>query len=263
MKRISFILALVLFLAACGTKDSTTASFSGETSTFNHTYEDIGLELTADITVAQDIEVKATLKNVSGKTLEYNGRCGVPFYISMKMKDTSVYLANDQELLACEDIFDPNDIEKMKVNESFEKTVIFKREFDMFNTEKTPAHDGDYTIEFTFTTYGDGHFFSEYPIYLKHDTEPKILTLEEAKYKALNDPKVKKWHDELKEDGVEIKTGHPFLSEGNWYLSFHAVYDDKVAQLVVAVDYNTGEVKRVNTEEFEHDESMDSWLDNH
>ncbi|MGM8216443.1 hypothetical protein ACLIA0_12810 [Bacillaceae bacterium W0354] len=261
MKRTIFIFVILALLTACGTKENQTATFSGDTSVIEHTYGDIGLALSAKVTVDQDIKVEATLKNVSGKTIVYNGRCGVPFHIFMRMQNSHAYLSHDQELIECEDIFDPNDLENFKAGDTFEKTVVFKREFALSNNKKTPAHTGDYAIEFSFTTNGDGHFFTEAPVYLKHDSEPHILTQEQAKQKTLTDSKVKKWHDQWKEKGIEIKTEKSLLSDGSWHICYHAIDHKMVNRIIVAVDYNTGEVKRVHTEEFEFEEGMQEWLD--
>lgn len=263
MKKIIFLTCLLFFiiLAGCGLEDKQQASISKEESSIHFNHEAIGLKLDAYIKTGQQITVEASLENISDEAIIYNNRCGEPFYITMKLDDTAVYLKSDEEPMACIEIFDPNDLVELAPGEKIKKVVTFTREFGLQEEETVPTLDGTYLIEFSFTTYGTGHFYASTPTELSHSQEPDILTLEEAIEKAVENSEVKQWRENKKQQGMEIRNEEAFISDGKWYVMFHAIGEEFVERIIVPVDIYSGEVDEINKEELPKDEATLQWIE--
>lgn len=263
MKRLVLlsIFLLLLLVAGCGVEENQAAVSDEKEKVTDFSYEDVGLLLHADIHIGQDIEVKARLENITDEPIKYNNRCGEPFHITMKLENTGVYLKSDEEPIACIEIFDPNDLVELAPGEQITKTVTFTREFALQNVEAVSALDGIYDLEFTFTTYGNGHFYASTPIELTHTSEPTIITLDEATNIALEDDEVRKWMETHEQQDSEVKQEEAFITDGQWYISFHTIGKENVYRIIIPVDIVTGDVNPINTEELPKDEGILDWLE--
>src|SRR5690554_1407234 len=267
MKRfIILVIVSLIVLSACGTRGNnaqTSTIKPEEVETFDYQFTDKGLELTADIEVENEITVNATIKNITDKTIVYNGRCGIPFYITIQMDGANAYLATkgDGEIIECEDIFAPEDLEDLEAGDSFEKTVTFAREFAFFNRDNTPLHEGDYHLQFGFTTFDSGHFYTEYPLYLTSQVEPEILTLEEAINLGTEHEDFVKWKEEQEEKGLEVKTERGLLTDDEWVLGLHSLDEQLVNRIIVAINHRSGDVTRIDYESFQLEEGMEQFLE--
>jgi hypothetical protein len=213
--------------------------------------EEDGLLLTAEIsnkTLEADdkLVIKATLKNTSGKTLHYNGRCGVPLGIGNESSSTeqSIHLSDGSNIYTvCTDMYDPNDIKEFKHGEVFNKEVTFYPKVMLNHTknETSEAPAGTYRITFTFLTEEGNKMNGMSPIEVKNTT-PSILSIKEAVEIAKKQPRAVKWMKEAKQ---EFEKKPAILSEGGW----HIVFKNKNSQydrIIIAVDAKTGEVKAIN-----------------
>ncbi|WP_066224206.1 hypothetical protein [Metabacillus fastidiosus] len=246
-----FVLILILILSACGTNQQ---SASGDLETFTHDFEQNGLALKATIKIGKDIKVDASITNTSRETIIYNGRCGIPFGISVKKEDANSYLVtgNEQEE-SCDDIFDPNDLREMKPNETFEKEITFKRKVSLTNERTVNALSGMYEMSFSFQTHDNERFFSSLPLELMNDEEPEIMTVDQAKEMAKENKEVMKWFDEHEKENMSIESKDAILSEGMWTVVFHAIHKDGADRIIINMNAKSGNIKAIHYEELGKD----------
>jgi len=247
MKKIMLILALTLIVAGCELRQA-----SADQQTITHDYEQDGLALKATITIAKNIIVDASITNDSGKTIIYNERCGVPFSISVKKGDAQTHLAaRGEKLIACDSMFDPNDLREMKPGQTFEKEVTFKRELRLTNGRTVSALSGVYEVNFAFQPHENKRFYSSLPIELTMDNNPEIMTVDQAKSKAKANKEVSEWFEKREKGDMLIKSEEPILSDDMWTVMFHAIHEDRDSadRIVINMDATSGEVKAVHYEE--------------
>ncbi|PZD97158.1 hypothetical protein DNH61_04525 [Paenibacillus sambharensis] len=242
------ILCLLAIAAGCGSYPTS----SGGQETLTYEDEQEGLALTAHIKVANDITVDASITNISGKTLVYNGRCGIPFGIFIKMADAHSHLVtHDNKEMSCEDIFDPGDLRNLEPNETIDKEVTFQRKIALTNNRLIGAFSGLYEVSFTFQMHGGQRFQSSLPIELNHNKEPDIMTVDEAKSAAQANNEVANWFLEQEKDEMTIKSEDAILSDGVWAVMFHAYREDRelAARIIINMDAKSGTIKVIHYEE--------------
>jgi hypothetical protein len=258
MKKLVLILSL-LFVSACGTNQQ---SASDDIKMLTHDFEQNGLALQATIKMGKDIKVDASITNTSGETIIYNGRCGIPFGISVKKDDAHSHLVtrNGWEE-SCEDIFNPDDLREMKPNETFEKQIAFKREVSLTNQRTVSALSGVYEVSFSFQMHDNERFLSSLPIELTNDKEPEILTVDQAKETAKENEKVKKWFKKHEKEGMSIESEDATLSEGMWTVAFHAIHRDGADRIIINMNAKSGKIEAVHHEELGEDvlEFLKEW----
>ncbi|XEC94056.1 hypothetical protein AB6A23_22360 [Paenibacillus tarimensis] len=251
MKKFVLILFLILIVTGCG---SNLQSASGELETLTHDFKQNGLALKANIKLGKYIKVNASITNNSGETIIYNGRCGIPFRISVKKEDAHSHLIpRDEEEVGCDDIFDPNDLREMEPNETFEKEITFKREVSLTNGRTVSALSGMYEVSFSFQMHGNERFFSSLPLELMMDKEPEIMTVDQAKALAKENKEVMKWFDEYEKEDTSIESEDAILSDGMWTVMFHAIHKDKdkdgADRIIINMDAKSGDIKAIHYEE--------------
>ncbi|GAA0301726.1 hypothetical protein GGQ92_002248 [Gracilibacillus halotolerans] len=263
MKKIIVFLCFTLFilLVGCGVEENQAAISEESQDETSFTHEDVGLKLNAEIKTGQEIVVEASLENITEEDIIYNNRCEEPFYITMKLEGSSVYLKSDEEPMACIEIFDPNDLVELPPGAKIKKTVTFSREFGLQGEETIAALDGTYSLEFSFTTYGTGHFYAVTPIDLSHSSDPVILTLEEATEKAMQNKEVENWWKEQEQQGREIRREEAFITDEDWYVMFHAIGEESVHRIIIPVNIHSGEIGDINKEELPKDDGTLQWLE--
>lgn len=245
------MLILILILSACGTNQQ---SASGDLETFTYDFEQNGLALKATIKIGKDIKVDASITNTSRETIIYNGRCGIPFGISVKKEDANSYLVMDNvQEESCEDIFDPNDLREMKPNETFEKEITFKRKVSLMNERIVNALSGMYEMSFSFQTHDNERFFSSLPLELMNDKEPEIMTVDQAKEMAKENKEVMKWFDEHEKENMSIESEDAILSEGMWTVAFHAIHKDGADRIIINMNAKSGNIKAIHYEKLGKD----------
>lgn len=249
MKKFVLILFLILTVTGCG---SNVQSAYGELETLTHDFHQNGLAIKANIKVGKNIKVDASITNNSGETIIYNGRCGIPFSISVKKEDAHSYLiARDEKEVGCDDIFDPNDLREMEPNETFEKEITFKREVSLTNGHTVSALSGMYEVSFSFQMHDNERVFSSLSLELMMDKEPEIMTVDHAKEFAKENIEVMKWFDEHEKEDMSIESEEAILSDGMWTVMFHAIHKDKdgVDRIIINMDAKSGDIKGIHYEE--------------
>ncbi|KGX90159.1 hypothetical protein [Pontibacillus marinus] len=249
MKRFIWLGMLsLLIMSACGTTNEKVASVNLET--IKHEVEKNGLSLEATIKKGSNIHVEASLTNVSGETIVYNGRCGVPFWISIQKENAHAHLiAPNSERNGCEDIFDPDDLRDMKPGESFEIDKTFAKKVNLDQNKTVNALSGKYEVSFSFEMHKKDTFSSMFPIELKNENEPEILTVEQAIQTAKEDGEVKEWIEGHKAKGVSVESEDAILSMGMWSVGFHAIYEDKAYRIIINMNAKSGDIQDINYEE--------------
>jgi hypothetical protein len=249
MKKIVLILFLMITVTGCG---ANMQSASGELKTLTHEDNQDGLAIKATIKIGKNIKVDASITNSSGETIIYNGRCGIPFNISMKKEDAYSHLiTRDEKEVGCDDVFGPNDLREMEPNETFEKEITFKREVSLTNGRTVRALSGIYEVSFTFQRHEKERIFSSLPLELMMDKEPEILTVDQAKEFAKENIEVMKWFDEHEKEDMSIESEDAILSDGMWTVMFHAIHKDKdsVDRIIINMDAKSGDIKGIHYEE--------------
>ncbi|MRG84993.1 hypothetical protein [Salinibacillus xinjiangensis] len=212
-----------------------------------------GLQLTAqfsdvELQPGDRLKVEATLKNESGQTLHYNGRCGIPFVISGAAKDGSVHLINNSKAESCQDIYDPNDIEEFRPGEKFTITSAFEPRVRINQSTETDAPEGEYEISLSFQTEEGENLYIKESVMVQ-GTAPDIISKKDAVSAAKGHAEVKGWLTENEDIGV-VEEDH-FIADNIWAVMFHTKdfsMDNPGLtgkRLVVHVDSQSGEVVNV------------------
>ncbi|MFC4402928.1 hypothetical protein [Gracilibacillus xinjiangensis] len=254
MRRILPTIGIFLFLTGCGTTENSPAVGVEEPVQMQLNHKENGMKLSAEITVGESIHVDAVLENTSDQTILYNGRCGIPFRIFVEMDGSNAALNSNIESTACEDIFDPNDLEEFRAGETIERAVTFAREFTFPGVNKenhSTAHNGDYKVYFSFQPHNVDQITAQYPITLLDNAEPDMITIEEAKALALEDEKVTHWYQEQQQAGLKVEAEEAILSTGSWHLPFYAKGEEIVYRIVVAIDFRSGNITDFNVDEID------------
>lgn len=249
MKKIMVILLLflILFVSGCGMNQE---SASGDLETLTYDFEQNGLALNTTIKIGKDIKVDASITNKSEETIMYNGRCGIPFEITVKKEDADSYLVTRNNIEnSCEAIFDPDDLRELKANETIEKEITFKREVSLTSNRTVSALSGVYEMSFSFQMHENEGFLSSLPIELMSEKEPEIMTVEQAKNMAKEDVEVKKWLHEHKKEGRSIESEDAILSDGMWTVAFHAIHQDGADRIIINMNAESGKIKGIHFEE--------------
>ncbi|MBB6455320.1 hypothetical protein HNQ94_003820 [Salirhabdus euzebyi] len=253
------LLAVVFYFLYSNVFPSNTSA-SGEPESNQVDKSENGLQLIATLS---DIElqpndklvVDATVKNISGKALSYNGRCGVPIHLSVQAPDNSMYLLSNAENEGCPDIYDPNDIETFQSEEELTKQMTFYPIIKVNNATETDAPAGEYMVTISFRSDEGNALLVDVPIEVS-DTNTDIISKQEAVHAAKAHPDVQKWFSENEEIGIEEE--EHFLSDNIWAIAFHtkdfSMEDTSPTgkRLVVHVDSKTGDVTHSFTEEFDN-----------
>jgi hypothetical protein len=238
------LLCLVLFLSACGTGSQ---PMNSDKESLTHTFEKNGLSLKAEIDIGEKIKVDAAITNTSGENIIYNGRCGVPFGIYVKKKDADSYLVSDNEITACDDMFDSADLRELNPNETLKKEVTFKRKVRVSDNQTAAAFRGKYEVTFSFELHEEASFNTSIPIKLSNAEIPDILTMEQAREAAKESTSVKEWFAHYEKDGIAVKPEEAMLSSGMWTVAFYAVeQSQEVKRLVINMDAESGEIKGIH-----------------
>lgn len=250
MKKIVMILFLIIMLTGCG---SNLRSSSGKLITLTHDFEQNGLALNAKITIGKNVKVDASITNNSGETIVYNGRCGIPFMISVKKEDAYSHLvASGEKEVVCDDVFDPNDLKEMEPNETFEKEITFKREVRLSNGRSVNALSGMYDVYFSFQMQDKERFLSTLPLELVMDKVSEIMTVDQAKAKAKENKEVMEWFGKHEKDNMSIESEDAILSDGMWTVMFHSFHkdkDDRLDRIIINMDARSGDIKGIHYEE--------------
>ncbi|WP_226529266.1 hypothetical protein [Metabacillus niabensis] len=190
----------------------------------------------------KELIVKATIENISDKTLHYNGRCGNPIGISVFSSTEYLHLWSGEDIdIVCNDIYDPDDIVSLEPNEILSKEATYHPNIRIDQRNIIEAPEGDYNVIFSFMTEEKIQLDATYPIKVKNTDFP-LLPLEEAISIAKKDPRVMKWMETIDQQYVR---GKPILSEGNWHIPFKS-QKSQYDRIIIAIDYQTGEVQDVN-----------------
>ncbi|WP_163539568.1 hypothetical protein [Gracilibacillus sp. YIM 98692] len=249
MKKL-LVLILLFFLMLIFSACEANQLVAPDQETLTHDVEQNGLALQATIKVGKDINVDASITNTSSETIIYNGRCGIPFRISVQKEDAHANLVpRNRKGGGCTDVFDPDDLREMKPNETFDKKITFKREVSLTNKRTVPALNGEYKVFFSFEMHEKERFLSSLPIKLTNNKETEIMTVDQAKKMAKTNKEVKRWFDEHEKQDMPIESEDAILSEGMWTVAFHAIYQDGANRIVINMNAETGEVKAIHYEE--------------
>ncbi|HZH63175.1 MAG TPA: hypothetical protein VEY70_27220 [Metabacillus sp.] len=258
-KLVILLLFLILFVSACGTNQEPA---SGDLQTLTYDFEQNRLALKSRIKIGEEIKVAASITNKSGDTILYNGRCGIPFRISVKKEDADSYLVTrNKNEIGCEGIFDPDDLRELKPNETIEKEITFKREVSITNNRTVSALSGMYEMSFSFQLHENEGFLSSLPIELKNEKEPEIMTVEQAKNTAKENEEVKKWFKEHDNKGLSIESEDAILSDGMWTVAFHAIHQDGADRIIINMNAQSGKIKGIHYEELGEEvvEFLNKW----
>lgn len=218
-----------------------------------------GLQLTATfsdihLTPDDELNIQVEVKNISDEMLSYYGYCGIPINIFHEKDDKTVWLKTKGEEQGCPDIYDPNAVKEFKPNEILQKEMTFYPLVSFSNSEVTDAPEGMYHFLISFQTE-EGNKVEVNKTIEVADTNPSIITVDEAIDRAKSHPKVINWIQENESVGI-VEEEH-FLSDTMWVIMFHTSnyridsLEPIGDRLVVHVDAKNGDILNVFNENFE------------
>lgn len=216
-----------------------------------------GLQVNADLsdTVLEPgdkLMVNVAIKNASGKTLHYNGRCGIPIHIVASASDGSMNLTMSGQYQGCEDIYDPADIRSFEAGEILEEQETIEPKIPV-NQTSIDAPQGTYELVVSFRTE-EGNAVQAKKNFEIENTDSPIISKEEAIQAAEGNREVRAWMTEHEDDGI-VAEEH-FLSDYKWVIMYHTENfemqdpEPEGQRIVIHVNARSADVEEIFYEDF-------------